>query len=342
MRYDKTAVQAAADFMGLAPRCQKFIELWLAGWTGKDLPQPGSFPGAGAQDLEPLIMITLLESGAGARVTFMGETLKRVVGVDLTGMDWINLAPPELRRERLRRANTVGAGAVLRTTRQVMLNSRKPYFFETVSVPLGPDADGRVPLVHFADWAPPEEDTVLTYDMRAVVPEVAEILPLVADEGTHAAAERARQQEGRTKVISRAAMRFMLELLEDSAQISEELKLDPIDYIIAIAVDLANVSHLDDDPALSRRYAGQIEPDSMRRGVELADVARATSLPLEAVRWRVSHLIQVGVLQRRKDGIILSSTNANRIGVRRDLMHRHVQLLERMVRDLRARGVNLV
>ena len=214
MRYDKAAVQAAADFMGLAPRCQKFIELWLAGWTGKDLPQPGSFPGAGTQDIESLIMITLFEPGAGARVTFMGETLKRVMGMDLTGMDWISLAPPELRRKRLRRANTVSAGAVLRTTRQVMLNSRKPYFFETVSVPLSPDAEGRVPLVHFADWAPPEEDAAVTYDMRAVVPEVAEILPLVADEGTHAAAERARQQEGRTKVISRAAMRFMLDLLE--------------------------------------------------------------------------------------------------------------------------------
>jgi hypothetical protein len=341
MRYDKAAVQAAVDHMGLAPRSQRFVELWLEGWTGKDLPQAGSFPGDGARDIEPLIMITLLEPGAGARVTFMGETLKRVMGVDLTGMDWINLAPPELRRERLRRANTVGAGAVLRTTRQVMLNSRTPYFFETVSVPLHPDAEKRVPLVHFSDWSPPEDDAAVTYDMRAAAPEVAEILPLVADEGTLAAAERARQQEGRTKVISRAAIRLMLELLDDVAQVPEELKLDPIDYIIAIAVDLANVSHIDDDPVLSRRYAGQVEPDSMRRGVELVEVARVTNLPLESVRWRVSHLIQVGVLQRRKDGIILSSTNVHRIGVRRDLMHRHAQLLERLVRDLRARGVNL-
>ena len=133
----------------------------------------------------------------------------------------------------------------------------------------------------------------------------------------------------------------MLDLLEDAAQVPEELKLDPIDYIIAVAVDLANLSHIDDDPALSSRYAGQVEPDSMRRGVDLVEVARATSLPPEAVRWRVSHLIQVGVLQRRKDGIILSSTNPRRIGVRRDLMHRHAQLLERMLRDLRARGVKL-
>ena len=341
MRYDKAAVRAAADLMGLAPRCQKFIELWLAGWTGKDLPQPGSFPGVGAEDLEPLVMITLLGRGASARVSFMGQTLKRVTGLDLTGMDWIALAPPELRRERLRRANTIGAGAILRTTRQVMLNSKKPYFFESVSVPLCPDAEGHVPLVHFVDWSPPEDNAAVVYDMRASVPEVAEILPLVEDEGTLAAAERARQQEARTKLISRAAVRFMLALLEDVAQAPQDLKLDPIDYIIAIAVDAANVSHVDDDPVLSNRYAGQVEPDAMRRGIDRAELARAINLPTEAVRWRVAHLIKAGVLAEREDGIILSSGNTHRIGVRRDLMHRHAQLLERLVRDLRARGINL-
>jgi hypothetical protein len=341
MRYDKAAVRAAVDHMGLAPRSQQFLQLWLEGWTGKDLPQAGSFPRAGAQELESLTMVTLLEPNVGAPVIYMGQALQRAAGLDLTGMDWIGLAPPELRGERMRRANAIGAGAILRTTRQVAMDSRTPYFFECVSVPLHPDAEGRVPLVHFSDWAPPGENSAIVYDMRSAAPEVAEILPLTADEGTLAAAERARQQEGRTKIISRAAIRFMLDLLEDAAQVPEELKLDPIDYVIAVAVDLANLSHIDDDPALSRRYAGQVEPDSMRRGVDLADVARATSLPPEAVRWRVSHLIQVGVLQRRKDGIILSSTNPHRIGVRRDLMHRHAQLLERMVRDLRAHGVKL-
>ena len=48
-----------------------------------------------------------------------------------------------------------------------------------------------------------------------------------------------------------------------------------------------------------------------------------------------------GVLAGREDGIILASGNTHRIGVRRDLMHRHAQLLERLVRDLRARGINL-
>ena len=246
-----------------------------------------------------------------------------------------------MRGERLRRANTIGAGAILRTTREVVLKSQVPYFFETISVPLKPDAEGRVALVHFADWAPPEDGATVLPGSRSGVPEVAEIIPLVAEDTAGSIAERARQQEQRVKIVSRAAIQFLLNLLGDAAQTPDELRLDPIDYIIAIAVGSANVSHIDNDPALSRQYAGQVEPDSMRRGISRAGVSRATNLPLETVRRRINNLIEIGVLKEREDGIILSSTNPYRIGVRRDLMHRHAQLVDRMVRDIRARGVHL-
>ena len=43
--------------------------------------------------------------------------------------------------------------------------------------------------------------------------------------------------------------------------------------LFAIAVGAANVSHIDNDPALSRQYAGQVEPDTMRRGISRAAVS---------------------------------------------------------------------
>jgi hypothetical protein len=341
MSYDKAAVRGAVDLMGLAPRSLQFVEQWLNSWDDTGLPAASVFPGAGMESLKPLIMITLLTPGLGAPVTYMGQALVRATGLDLTGMDWIGLAMPELRGERLRRANAIGAGAIMRTTREVVLDSQTHYFFETISVPLRPDAEGRVPLVHFADWAPTEETATVLHGMRSSVPEEAEIVPLAAAEAQLAIAERARQQDERIKIISRAAIRFLLNLMGDAAQMPEELKLDPIDYIIAIAVGSANVSHIDNDPSLSRQYAGMVEPDSMRRGISRAAVSRATNLPLETVRRRINHLIEIGVLKEQEDGIILSSTNPHRIGVRRDLMHRHAQLVDRMVRDIRARGVNL-
>ena len=341
MAYDKAAVRASVDLMGLAPRSLQFVEQWLDNWSGQDLPLAANFPGAGAQSLSPLIMITALEPDAAATITFMGPELVRATGLDLTGMDWIGLAPVEARSERQRRANAIGAGAILRTTREVTLDSQEIYFFETISVPLKPEADGRVPLVHFADWAPPKEDATIVHKMRSNVPDLAEIIPLSGDSDTLPISERARQQDERVKIISRAATRFLLNLLADAAQTPEDLKLDPIDYIIAIAVGSANVSHIDNDAALSRQYAGLVEPDSMRRGISRAAVSRATNLPLETVRRRINKLIEVGVLKEREDGIILSATNSHRVGVRRDLMHRHAQLVDRMVRDIRARGVSL-
>ena len=341
MSYDKAAVKGAVDLMGLAPRSLHFIDLWLESWNGTELPQESDFPSAAAESLKSLMLITRLVPGASAPVIYMGPTLVRVTGLDLTGMDWITLVPPELRGERLRRADAVGAGAILRTTRQVVLNSQNPYFFETISVPLRPDGDGRVPLVHFADWAPPEEAATVMHSLRSGVPEEAEIVPLAGAAAHLANVERARQQEERVKIISRAAIRFLLNILDDAAQLPNALKLDPIDYIIAIAVGSANVSHIDNDASLSRQYAGLVEPDSMRRGISRAAVSRATNLPLETVRRRINNLIEADVLKEREDGIILSSTNPHRVGVRRDLMHRHAQLVDRMVRDIRARGVQL-
>lgn len=341
MSFDKAAVKGAVDLMGLAPRSQQFVSLWLDSWSGQELPGDGDFPWASAEGLKSLIMITELTPGVSAPVTYMGEILVRVTGLDLTGMDWITLVPPELRGERMRRADAIGAGAILRTTREVVLNSQAPYFFETISVPLRPNEDGRVTLVHFADWAPPEEAATVLHSMRSGVPDEAEIVPLAGAAAHLAHVERTRQQEERVKIISRAAIRFLLNVLDDAAQMPEELKLDPIDYIIAIAVGSANVSHIDNDPSLSRQYAGLVEPDTMRRGISRAAVSRATNLPLETVRRRINNLIEADVLKEREDGIILSSTNPHRVGVRRDLMHRHAQLVDRMVRDIRARGVNL-
>ena len=47
MAYDKAAVRASVDLMGLAPRSLQFVELWLDNWIGQDLPLAANFPGAG-------------------------------------------------------------------------------------------------------------------------------------------------------------------------------------------------------------------------------------------------------------------------------------------------------
>src|ERR1700722_16411645 len=102
MSYDKAAVKTAVDLMGLAPRSQLFVERWLESWNGDQLPLAGDFPGQDLESLKPLIMIPLLEPGQSGTVSFMGAGLVRATGLDLSGMDWIEMAPPDARAERLR------------------------------------------------------------------------------------------------------------------------------------------------------------------------------------------------------------------------------------------------
>ncbi|MBS0281605.1 MAG: hypothetical protein JSR25_10625, partial [Proteobacteria bacterium] len=117
--------------------------------------------------------------------------------------------------------------------------------------------------------------------------------------------------------------------------------LDPVDYLIAITVGSANVSHIDNDANLSRQFAGLIEPDSLRHGISRAAISRATMLPLETVRRRINRLLEIGIFLERDDGIILSAGNKYKVDARTDRMHAQARLVERMFRDLRARGVTI-
>ena len=151
--------------------------------------------------------------------------------------------------------------------------------------------------------------------------------------------QKSLKPEERIKSVSRAAKKFLLNFFGETLERTPGL--DSIDYIIAIAVGDSNVSHIENDLALSREYAGLIEPDWMRRGISRAAVARAVNLPLETVRRRINRLIASEILMERDDGIVLSATNRLKIGSRLDMMHTHAQLLDRMARDLKARGVTL-
>ena len=115
--------------------------------------------------------------------------------------------------------------------------------------------------------------------------------------------------------------------------------LDPLDYYIATAVGSANIAHIDSDPALSRQYAGLIEPDYMRRGISRAAISRSTGLPLETVRRRINRMITLELLLERKDGVIVPANNPLKLGTRLGRMHVHAQLVERLFRELKARGV---
>jgi len=341
MTYNKAATKAMIDLVGFSPRCQAFANSWLSHWEGCELPVAAGFPNKLPSTLQSLSLIYTVTSGRETEITYVGKGLTRAGEIEILGKDWVNLAQPELIAERRRRVNAIVGGSILRTTREVPLDTNANYFFETISLPVRGHADGEATVLNFVDWAPPGKNISLSPTEVGRVPEVAEFIPIIPihmDLPTGTVGKSLKPEE-RAKIVSRAAKKFLLNFFGETMERTPGL--DPIDYLIAVTVGDANVSHVENDLGLSREYAGLIEPDWMRRGISRAAVARAVSLPLETVRRRINHLIETDILLERDDGIVLSATNALKIGARLDLMHTHAQLMDRMARDLRARGVTL-
>lgn len=345
MLFDIRRTKDLIALQGFSPASQSFVDAWFAACRSSDIPQlsafrPESLPGHNRY----LFNVALTKRGS-AIMTYIGGELNRIAQSNLKiGQDYLAQTANEMSEERILRAEKVAAGHILRNTREALLASKEVYFFETITVPVGPDENGIMTLSTFFDWSPPNADDTLI-DMYEIVrlATIADFFPLLsrnsAQSETQLPGDKLMNAE-RAKVISRNAVRFLLNMMGDLMRTTGADRLDPLDILIALAVGSANVSHIDRDPELARKYAGQIEPDSERRGISRAAISRATQIPLETVRRRMNALIELGILQENDTGVILSSTNRLKLGVRTDFMHIQAQLVSRLYSDLKAGGVS--
>jgi hypothetical protein len=344
MPYDPVATRAVIEQAGLAPRSQEMFEHWLSLWQGNELPVLEDFAAERVPKLSPNILIFNVVPDSSVTVKFAGSNFTRSGSGWQLGTDWLNSAPPKTRDSRLRRFSASARGAIVRGIPEAILKSEHAYFYEAVHFPFRPGADGTTPVLVYIDWDPPNNENMpVPANERANLPIVTEIFPIPRNAASSASGSiPARPAEAeRAKIMSRAAMRFLLNLAGDIIVGSESSNMDPIDYFLAISVGAANVSHIDSDLALSRQYSGLIEPDYMRRGISRAAISRATGLPLETVRRRINKMIALDVLIERKDGVIVSANNPLKLGTRFDRMHKHAQLIDGLFRDLKARGIKI-
>lgn len=345
MPHNKEATQQILKSLGLAPGSQQFADQWFAAWDGCWLPDDAMFEKTLSDDIRRFCLFSEYNPRGGIPIRFTGDEIKRLAGADLTGLDYVEFAPPATRGERMRRVLAAVSGAVVRVTHQLTLKTGGDQFVETVSLPLREREGGLTTMVCFIDIS----GLIALGRMPdagefAGMPDITEIIPIAVDSAQTYPSQltgKDLRREEQVKMISRAADRLVLNIIMDAMMASPLAGLDPVDYLIAITVGSANVSHIDNDAALSRRFAGLIEPDSLRHGISRAAISRATMLPLETVRRRINRLLEIGIFLERDDGIILSAGNKHKVDARTDRMHAQARLVERMFRDLRARGVTI-
>jgi predicted transcriptional regulator len=110
------------------------------------------------------------------------------------------------------------------------------------------------------------------------------------------------------RVAARLANGFALDLVKLGG-----FGRDVIDGLLLVAISQANVAQITRNPELQRTYAtlDQPPPDEMRRPVSVSAIANSLRLPFETVRRRISGLVEVGVLQTARRGVILPTAPLN-------------------------------
>lgn len=113
--------------------------------------------------------------------------------------------------------------------------------------------------------------------------------------------------------------------------------LDPLDALLVLAINQANIAPLTRDPEARARYGGLSAPapDGERRPVSINAVAASLGLPFETVRRRIRRLAAEQVCVLSADGVVVPASFLASPGYLRSVMLGH-ERLRRFYGELRA------
>jgi len=130
--------------------------------------------------------------------------------------------------------------------------------------------------------------------------------------------------------IIRINIRLNLDVIQAT---SDALNGDLEKSLIFAAISAANVGQVDDDPVLTRQYAHTSVPDDLRRPIRIQRVADSLGLPRETTRVKVNLLIDEGLLQTTRSGLLISSA-AMHVSRFEPMMRRYLGSLDRAIERL--------
>lgn len=139
----------------------------------------------------------------------------------------------------------------------------------------------------------------------------------------------------RDRTLARLSFAF---LLDETSQGVAGLK--PLDALLVLAINQANIAPLTRDPAARERY-GQLEapaPDNERRPASINAIAASLGAPFETVRRRVRGLAAAGVCTIAPEGVVIPATFLASPAYLRSVMEAH-ERLRRFYFELKAAGL---
>ena len=148
--FDRGAVLEIASNLELAPSNRRLLRHWLSLWSGNALPDRATINPANLKPLLSNLMMFDVVPGTSVVVRLAGTMFNFVLGTELTGRDWIALAPADHRAERLRVFSDIAAGAIGRGVRTLTMNTGETRSCEEILLPFRgeKESDVRTVLAH--------------------------------------------------------------------------------------------------------------------------------------------------------------------------------------------------
>lgn len=146
-----------------------------------------------------------------------------------------------------------------------------------------------------------------------------------------------RLSEGATREVALARLSFAF-LLDEVA--NGMAGLEPLDALLVLAINQANIAPLTRDPDARARY-GQLDapaPDDERRPVSINAIAASLGLPFETVRRRIRRLAAASVCSVTSEGVVVPASFLASPPYLRSVMSGHLRL-RAFYFDLQAAGL---
>jgi hypothetical protein len=152
--FDKAHAAHAIASLDLAPTNRAIAEHWLSLWKGDRLPPRSALSPARIKPFLPCLILFEVRPMQSVSVKLTGTLYTRMLGTELTGADWIAIAPPEFRDERMKSFADIAEGGVYVAHRESEMEYGPKVKSQELLLPFMPDTEGgaHIVLCHL-DWA---------------------------------------------------------------------------------------------------------------------------------------------------------------------------------------------
>ncbi len=150
-QFSKQEAEKQIAVLAMSDANLRLARYWLSLWPGDALPRRAALNPAKLKHHLPNLLLFDVVPDTSVTIRLAGTQIVRSIRMELTGRDWVELAPPDYRAERLRVFSSLARGAIGFGHRRIPLTHGEHYISEEILLPFAPEADGMSPVMCHMD-----------------------------------------------------------------------------------------------------------------------------------------------------------------------------------------------